>query len=53
MFDPSKWSDEDWKLWRANNIKLLLEGWNLGTDYMNDGSINEYFDFLRTHSLED
>jgi hypothetical protein len=37
-----EWTAEDWKAWRANNVRLALAGWYLGTDIKLDGTIEEY-----------
>ena len=36
------WTDEGWAAWRAENIRLLREGWTLGSSQMADGTIEEY-----------
>lgn len=37
-----EWTDQEWKDWRANNLKLLDDGWKLGSKHMVDGSVHEY-----------
>jgi hypothetical protein len=34
----SEWSPDEWEAWRANNRRLLSEGWSLGTNIRLDGS---------------
>lgn len=41
MSEP-KWTDADWANWRAENVRLLREGWRLGTNIMLDGTVEEY-----------
>lgn len=36
------WSDQEWADWRANNLRLMSEGWTLHNDQMVDGSVQVY-----------
>ncbi len=38
----TSWTSEQWREWRANNCRLLSEGWKLGTDFKSDGSVEEW-----------
>lgn len=38
----TKWTAEDWANWRANNLRLLNEGWHLGTNINLDGTVESY-----------
>jgi hypothetical protein len=39
MDQTTAWTDDDWAAWRANNVRLMKEGWSLGTDIMLDGTV--------------
>lgn len=40
--DDRAWTPEQWEAWRANNRRLLDEGWSIGTEFRTDGSVREY-----------
>jgi hypothetical protein len=37
-----EWTQEDWAAWRANNCRLLDEGWRLGTSFKLDGTVEQW-----------
>lgn len=37
-----KWTAEDWAAWRAENLRLIREGWTLSTTQMIDGTVEEW-----------
>jgi hypothetical protein len=38
----SKWTEDDWRAWRAENVRLSFEGWILTTNYMQDGTVESW-----------
>ena len=38
----TRWTADDWAAWRAENMRLLREGWSLGTGINLDGSVESY-----------
>ncbi len=41
MSEP-KWTAKDWENWRAENLRLTLDGWTIGADYNLDGTVVEW-----------
>lgn len=37
-----KWTDDDWAAWRAENMRLAMEGWTLSTIQKMDGSVESW-----------
>lgn len=37
-----KWTAEQWAAWRADNCRVLAEGWSLGTTTMPDGTVESW-----------
>lgn len=42
MSGNEPWSLDDWRAWRAENRRLMDEGWSLSTHIMVDGSVEEW-----------
>lgn len=38
----SKWTAQDWAGWRAENARLLSEGWQIHTAQKLDGAVETY-----------